>query len=81
MFANWAGQYTIPTIKSTLENDTVNNKKNLELQYAALQAMSSLLCCGPCFDNLTEESPYYIWLDGLLNSSDEKVNIMGLLRG
>lgn len=73
LFANWAGKYTIPTIKTSLENDSVN-KKHAELQYMALQAMSSMLCCGPCFDNLTEESPYYLWLDGLLNSTDEKVN-------
>lgn len=72
LLANWAGKYTISTIKTSLENDSVN-KKHVELQYAALQAMSSMICCGPCFDSLSEESPYYLWLDGLLNSTDEKV--------
>lgn len=77
LLANWAGKYSISTIRPSLENDSVN-KKHIELQYAALQAMSSMLCCGPCFDNLAEESPYYLWLDGLLNSTDEKVNITRL---
>lgn len=75
LFANWAGKYTISTIKISSETDPLN-KKQIELQYAALQAMSSMLCCGPCFDNLTEESPYYLWLDALLNSTDEKVLII-----
>ncbi|KAG5899998.1 hypothetical protein JTB14_009085 [Gonioctena quinquepunctata] len=72
LFTNWAGKYGIPNNKMTLEGDMAN-KKHLELQYTSLQAMSSLLCCGPCFDSLTEESSYYLWLDGLLNSTDEKV--------
>ncbi|XP_057665202.1 protein furry isoform X1 [Diorhabda carinulata] len=72
LFGNWAGKYGFPIGKTNLEGD-VNNKKHQELQLIALQAMSSLLCCGPCFDCLTEESPYYLWIDGLLNSLDEKV--------
>nr|XP_023011562.1 protein furry [Leptinotarsa decemlineata] len=72
LFTNWAGKYGIPNVKMTLEGDMAN-KKHIELQHASLQAMSSLLCCGLCFDSLTEESAYYLWLDGLLNSTDEKV--------
>ncbi|XP_055323770.1 protein furry isoform X11 [Sitodiplosis mosellana] len=46
-----------------------------KLQFSALQAMSALLCCGPCFDPqyLTEEGLIYPWLDSLLISMDEKV--------
>lgn len=45
-----------------------NTKKN--------QAMSALLCCGPCFDGqyLAEEGLIYHWLDSLLLTSDEKVS-------
>ncbi|XP_046390276.1 protein furry [Ischnura elegans] len=51
-----------------------------ELQLSALQAMSALLCCGPCFDpkGLCEEGGYfYPWLDLLLHSRDEKVYGVG----
>lgn len=47
-----------------------------ELQLSALQAMSGLLCCGPCFNtqSLSEEgSILYQWLDLLLASREEKV--------
>ncbi|XP_072390599.1 protein furry isoform X1 [Diabrotica undecimpunctata] len=72
LFGNWAGKYGFPTGKVNSEGD-MNNKKHVELQLISLQAMSYLLCCGPCFDSLTEESSYYLWIDGLLNSPDEKV--------
>lgn len=40
-----------------------------------MQAMSALLCCGPCFDSqyLTEDGLIYPWLDTLLISTDDKV--------
>ncbi|XP_030765953.1 protein furry isoform X3 [Sitophilus oryzae] len=73
LFTYWVGKYTLPNTKISQPEGDMSNKKHAELQFASLQAMSSLLCCGPCFDGLTEESPYYLWLDGLLNSTDEKV--------
>ncbi|KAJ8924572.1 hypothetical protein NQ315_000721 [Exocentrus adspersus] len=73
LFTNWVGKYGLPGNKSPLPEGDTSNKKHMELQFTSLQAMSSLLCCGPCFDSLSEESFYYLWLDGLLNSSDEKV--------
>lgn len=73
LFTNWVGRYTIFSTKILQPESDMSNKKHVELQFVSLQAMSSLLCCGPCFDSLTEESPYYPWLDALLNSSDEKV--------
>lgn len=74
LFSNWAGVYGLQKVPSTFDID-MGNKKNSELQFIALQAMSSLICCGPCFDSsdLAEDSPFYAWLDGLLNSPDEKV--------
>jgi hypothetical protein len=46
-----------------------------ELEFAALQAMSALLSCGPCFTNqgLCYEGIFYPWLDMMLDCSDEKV--------
>ncbi|KAL1517075.1 hypothetical protein ABEB36_000886 [Hypothenemus hampei] len=73
LFTNWVGKYSLPNTKSLQMDSDVSNKKHVDLQFVSLQAMSSLLCCGPCFDGLTEESPYYLWLDALLKSSDEKV--------
>ncbi|KAH1002588.1 hypothetical protein HUJ04_008665 [Dendroctonus ponderosae] len=73
LFTNWVGRYTIFSTKILQPESDMSNKKHVELQFVSLLAMSSLLCCGPCFDSLTEESPYYLWLDALLNSSDEKV--------
>ena len=37
--------------------------------------MVAVLCCGPCFDEkaLLEEGTLYVFLDGLLNSKEEKV--------
>ncbi|KAG8326331.1 hypothetical protein J6590_044319 [Homalodisca vitripennis] len=45
-----------------------------EQQFCALQAMSAVLCCGPCFEPsaLAEEGCLYPWLDSLLASKDEK---------
>lgn len=74
LFSHWVGKYGLFPNVSTSEME-FQNKKNSELQLICLQAMSSLLCCGPCFDSndLAEESSFYTWLDGLLNSSEEKV--------
>ena len=47
-----------------------------ELQMSALQAMSAVLCCGPCFDpnGLAEDDCYYAWLNMLLASQDDRVS-------
>lgn len=64
--------------QSTSVAADVSFKKGAELQFAALQAMSALLCCGPCFDSqgLAEDGPFYQWLDVMLESTDEKVTII-----
>lgn len=74
LFSTWSGKYGAPVRSSGLEFDQ-SHKKCSELQLAALQAMSALLCCGPCFDTqgLSEDGPFYNWLDVLLESSEEKV--------
>lgn len=76
LFASWSGPYGKPlaSISSLHEEE----KSCTELQLSALQAMSGLLCCGPCFNpqSLSEEGAIlYQWLDLLLASKDEKVNL------
>ncbi|KFB41528.1 AGAP004892-PA-like protein [Anopheles sinensis] len=46
-----------------------------KLQFSALQAISAVLCCGPCFDpgHLAEDGAIYSWLDMLMTSKDEKI--------
>uniref|UniRef100_A0A182QIV4 Cell morphogenesis protein N-terminal domain-containing protein n=1 Tax=Anopheles farauti TaxID=69004 RepID=A0A182QIV4_9DIPT len=46
-----------------------------KLQFSALQAISAVLCCGPCFDpgHLAEDGAIYSWLDMLMISKDEKI--------
>lgn len=74
LFASWAGPYGRPL--STISPLHEEEKSCTELQLSALQAMSGLLCCGPCFNpqSLSEEGAIlYQWLDLLLASKDEKV--------
>ncbi|KAG8224237.1 hypothetical protein J437_LFUL002693 [Ladona fulva] len=65
---------------SASNSQSASSESCTELQLSALQAMSALLCCGPCFDpkGLAEEGGYfYPWLDLLLHSRDEKVYGVG----
>ena len=74
LFASWAGPYGKPLTSSSLSQE--EEKSCSDLQMSALQAMSSLLCCGPCFNpqSLSEEGAIlYQWLDHLLASKEEKV--------
>jgi hypothetical protein len=73
MFSFWAGKYGL-TPSNVHETDPAS-KKNTELQFVSLQAMSALLCCGPYFDStdLFEDSMLYHWLSALLDSNEEKV--------
>lgn len=73
MFSFWAGKYGL-TPSNVHETDSAS-KKNAELQYVSLQAMSAIMCCGPYFDttDLGEDSMIYHWLSTLLDSSEEKV--------
>lgn len=77
LFNTWSGKYNT-SLKQSLTEVDHNHKKTTELQFAALQAMSALLCCGPCFDSqgLIEDGSFYRWLDVMLESSDEKVNCL-----
>ncbi|PNF32070.1 hypothetical protein B7P43_G05723 [Cryptotermes secundus] len=74
VFAGWSGRFGRPLGHpiSALEAD---ERPCSELQLSALQAMSALLCCGPCFNpqGLAEDGLFYPWLDMLLASHDEKI--------
>ncbi|XP_046735470.1 protein furry [Diprion similis] len=74
LFASWAGPYGRPLTSNSSAHE--EEKFCSELQLSALQAMSGLLCCGPCFNpqSLSEEGAIlYQWLDLLLASKDEKI--------
>lgn len=76
LFASWSGPYGRPLASTSSLHE--EEKSYTELQLSALQAMSGLLCCGPCFNpqSLSEEGAIlYQWLDLLLASKDEKVNL------
>lgn len=87
LFRSWSGPYgsalvwnappAIPIVTTTAAvSSEAASISEEELQFAALQAMSAILCCGPCFDVknlLSEEGSLYGWLNILLSSRDEKV--------
>lgn len=74
LFAGWSGRFGRP-LGHPASGQEVDEKPCSELQLSALQAMSALLCCGPCFNpqGLAEDGFLYPWLDMLLASHDEKV--------
>ncbi|KAL1131075.1 hypothetical protein AAG570_012312 [Ranatra chinensis] len=69
LFSTWAGPMGLGGVAPTFDGGSSH-------QFAALQAMTAVLCSGPCFDSqgLSEEGPLYPWLDQLLASDDTKVN-------
>ncbi|XP_045464267.1 protein furry isoform X2 [Harmonia axyridis] len=71
LFSQSAGKYALKP-STTNEGD---QEKISDFQYAVLQSMSAVLCSGRCFspNDWVEESPYYPWLDRMLNSNEEKV--------
>lgn len=73
LFATWSGNLGVPF--GGVEKRNSADETLTELEFSALQAMSSVLCCGPCMDppGLNEESVIYHWLDSLLSSKDERL--------
>ncbi|XP_068083711.1 protein furry [Anabrus simplex] len=74
LFAGWSGRFGRP-LGCPAPAQEGEEKPGGELQLSALQAMSALLCCGPCFNpqGLAEEGMFYPWLDMLLASDDDKI--------
>lgn len=77
LFTIWSGKFGLVGHRASSSESEQAHKKCTELQFAALQAMSALLCCGPCFDSqgLADEGSFYSWLDMMLESNDEKAYI------
>ncbi|RWS16502.1 protein furry-like protein [Dinothrombium tinctorium] len=76
LFASWSGKYgsTLAVEKHHLSDEELSN-----IEFIALQSMSSVLCCGPVFDPncLSEDSNIYDWLLNLLESKEEKIRSLG----
>ncbi|KAK9877860.1 hypothetical protein WA026_020090 [Henosepilachna vigintioctopunctata] len=72
LFSYWAGPYGLSPVAVS---DDQNSKKTVDFQFVTLQVMSALICCGPCFESsdFSEDGTYYLWLDTLLNSNEERV--------
>ncbi|XP_075228459.1 microtubule binding protein furry isoform X2 [Lycorma delicatula] len=85
LFAGWSGVFGrclsgplgVSAIVSTSHEPPASlSNDEEELQLCALQAMSAVLCCGPCFDPqcLAEEGYLYPWLDLLMGSQEPKIH-------
>lgn len=77
LFASWSGKYG--SHFGIGDRKTVKEDPCSDFEFSALQAMSAVLCCGPCFDpqGISEEGPFYAWLNSLLNSDVEKIYQLG----
>lgn len=77
LLAPWSGKYShnLNEHKSILQSN-----QEYDLEFIALSAMSSIICCGPVFDDAclsSEESNIYTWLSSLLSSKEERVQKIG----
>ncbi|EFX69867.1 hypothetical protein DAPPUDRAFT_113271 [Daphnia pulex] len=75
LFAGWSGKFGRPFGFNS--SSAAKEQEPTELELTTVEAMSSVLCCGPCFNSqgLTEDnhSDVYSWLDILLASKNDKV--------
>ncbi|GBM95380.1 Protein furry [Araneus ventricosus] len=76
LFASWSGKYG--SHFGVGDRKIVKEEPCSDFEFSALQAMSAVLCCGPCFDlqGLSEEGPFYSWLNDLLNADVEKIYLL-----
>ncbi|XP_053095518.1 protein furry homolog isoform X3 [Pangasianodon hypophthalmus] len=77
LFSQWAGPFSI--MFTPLDRYSDRNHQITRYQYCALKAMSSVLCCGPVFDNvgLSPDGYLYKWLDNILACQDQRVHQLG----
>ncbi|KAG0715973.1 Protein furry [Chionoecetes opilio] len=80
LFASWSGIFGVPFGFKAGDTRSGNSGSGCvaqpsEFELCAVQAASSVLCCGPAFEPelLADEAPVYLWLDALLGSHDEKI--------
>uniref|UniRef100_A0A1S4MY51 Uncharacterized protein n=1 Tax=Pediculus humanus subsp. corporis TaxID=121224 RepID=A0A1S4MY51_PEDHC len=76
LLGSWSGKFGQAL---GISSASLDEKPGSELQLSVLQAMSALLCCGPCFNpsGLAEDGSLYSWLDLLLASKNEKIYQLG----
>ena len=78
LFAGWSGKFgqafDQPLLSIKMSHST-SDGSTTEFEFAALESMVSVLCCGPFFNEsaLSEEGPLYQFLDSLLESRDQRV--------
>lgn len=79
MFANWAGVYGKSLFTRKRPNPYEDDVSPSIIEFSALNAMCSVLCCGPLFDPtlLAEDSHLYHWLESLITSREEAVSHLG----
>uniref|UniRef100_A0A671P2I5 Furry homolog a (Drosophila) n=1 Tax=Sinocyclocheilus anshuiensis TaxID=1608454 RepID=A0A671P2I5_9TELE len=77
LFSQWAGPFSI--MFTPLDRYSDRNHQITRYQYCALKAMSTVLCCGPVFDNvgLSPDGYLYKWLDNILGCQDLWVHQLG----
>uniref|UniRef100_A0A8C9W5I9 FRY microtubule binding protein n=1 Tax=Scleropages formosus TaxID=113540 RepID=A0A8C9W5I9_SCLFO len=77
LFSQWAGPFSV--MFTPLDRYSDRNHQITRYQYCALKAMSSVLCCGPVFDNvgLSPDGYLYKWLDNILACHDLRVHRLG----
>ncbi|TRY66006.1 hypothetical protein DNTS_003783 [Danionella cerebrum] len=77
LFSQWAGPFSI--MFTPLDRYSDRNHQITRYQYCALKAMSTVLCCGPVFDNvgLSTDGYLYKWLDNILACQDLRVHQLG----
>uniref|UniRef100_A0A3B4BUU4 Furry homolog a (Drosophila) n=1 Tax=Pygocentrus nattereri TaxID=42514 RepID=A0A3B4BUU4_PYGNA len=77
LFSQWAGPFSI--MFTPLDRYSDRNHQITRYQYCALKAMSTVLCCGPVFDNvgLSPDGYLYKWLDNILACQDLRVHQLG----
>ncbi|XP_051521326.1 protein furry homolog [Myxocyprinus asiaticus] len=77
LFSQWAGPFSI--MFTPLDRYSDRNHRITRYQYCALKAMSTVLCCGPVFDNvgLSPDGYLYKWLDNILACQDLRVHQLG----
>ncbi|XP_060809627.1 protein furry isoform X2 [Amyelois transitella] len=73
LFSGWCG----PLVKylGSLVPQPVVSEIDERLNLSALNAMSALVCCGPCFapSALAEDGSLYPWLSEMLSSTNDKI--------
>lgn len=80
LFAHWTGKYANCILGNKRQMLFVNDDYTInDFELAALQAMSAVLCCGPCFDShtLAEDSYIYYWIESLISAKDQRLNDLG----